>query len=94
MNDVTPIRSDLSRFSRGTIAVYYPHEESYVATSEPNRGRDLEWSCQAVSPMDEPCDSAATFHCGICGRWFCAAHADDDSWHTCVLKPGDEGGEA
>jgi hypothetical protein len=42
--------------------------------------RNLEWSCQAVSPMDEPCDSAATFHCGICGRWFCAVHA--------TMRPG------
>jgi hypothetical protein len=56
--------------------------------------RDLEWSCQAVSPMDEPCDSAATFHCGVCGRWFCAVHAHDEAWHACVLEPGDEGGEA
>src|SRR6266436_747170 len=56
--------------------------------------RDLEWSCQAVSPMDEPCDSTASFHCGICGRWFCPAHAEDENWHTCFLEPGDEGGEA
>jgi hypothetical protein len=56
--------------------------------------RDLEWSCQAVSQMDEPCDSAATFHCGICGRWFCVAHAHDEAWHTCTLEPGDEGGES
>jgi hypothetical protein len=56
--------------------------------------RDLEWSCQAVSSIDESCDSAATFHCGICGRWFCAVHAEDESCHTCVLEPGDEGGEA
>jgi len=56
--------------------------------------RDLERSCQAVSPMDEPCDSTATFHCGLCGRWFCPAHAQDESWHTCVLEPADEGGEA
>jgi hypothetical protein len=56
--------------------------------------RDLEWFCRAVSTMDEPCNSAATFHCGICGRWFCATHAGDDNWHTCVLAPGDEGGEA
>jgi hypothetical protein len=55
--------------------------------------RDLEWSCQAVSPMSEPCDSSATFHCGICGRWFCTVHAVDETWHTCVLEPGDEGGE-
>ena len=56
--------------------------------------RDLEWTCQGVSPMDEPCDSGATFHCGICGRWFCAVHAEDENWHTCVLEPGEEGGEA
>jgi len=56
--------------------------------------RDPEWFCQAVSTMDEPCNSAATFHCGICGGWFCATHAGDDNWHTCVLAPGDEGGEA
>jgi hypothetical protein len=54
----------------------------------------LERSCQAVSPLDEPCDTAATFHCGICARWFCAAHVEDEAWHTCVLRPGDEGGEA
>jgi hypothetical protein len=56
--------------------------------------RDLEWSCQATSLMDEPCDSAASFHCGICGRWFCTAHAEDETWHTCVLELGDVGGEA
>jgi hypothetical protein len=56
--------------------------------------RDLDWSCQAVSSMDELCDSSATFHCGICGRWFCSVHAEDETWHTCVLEPGDEGGEA
>jgi hypothetical protein len=55
---------------------------------------NLDSSCQAVSPMDEPCDSAATFHCGICGRWFCGAHVEDEVWHTCVLKAADEGGEA
>ena len=56
--------------------------------------RDLGWSCQAISPMDEPCDSAATSHCDICGRRFCAVHAEDETWHTCVREPGDEGGEA
>jgi hypothetical protein len=56
--------------------------------------RDLEWSCQAVSPMDEPCDASATYHCGICGRWFCALHAEDEAWHHCALEPGDVGGEA
>src|SRR5580704_13733550 len=54
----------------------------------------LEWSCEAVSPMDEPCNSAATSHCGICGRWFCAVHVEDETWHICVLEPGEEGGEA
>jgi hypothetical protein len=56
--------------------------------------RDLEWTCQGVSPMADPCDSVATFHCGICGRRFCVVHAGDENWHTCVLEPGDEGGEA
>ena len=54
---------------------------------------DLEWTCQAVSPVDEPCDATATVHCEICGRWFCANHAEDESWHSCVLGEGDEGGE-
>jgi hypothetical protein len=58
------------------------------------KARDLEWTCQAVSPLDEPCDFAATSHCAICGRRFCAVHAEDETWHTCVLDPGDEGGEA
>jgi hypothetical protein len=56
--------------------------------------RDRERCCQAVSPMDEPCDSAATILCDICARWFCAAHAEDEAWHACALEPGDEGGEA
>jgi hypothetical protein len=43
--------------------------------------RNLEWSCEAISPVAEPCDSAATSHCGICGRWFCAVHAEDENWH-------------
>jgi len=54
---------------------------------------DLEWVCQAVSSMDEPCDASATFHCGICGRRFCAVHAADESWHRCALDEGEEGGE-
>jgi hypothetical protein len=54
----------------------------------------LAWTCQGVSPLGEPCDSAASLHCDICGRSFCAVHAEDEAWHTCVLGPGDEGGEA
>jgi hypothetical protein len=42
--------------------------------------------------LDEPCDSSAGYHCGICGQWFCAIHAEDEAWHHCVLEPGDEGG--
>ena len=61
---------------------------------EQTESRSAEWSCQAVSPIDEPCDATATFHCGICGRWFCAAHAGDEAWHSCALEAGDEGGEA
>jgi hypothetical protein len=55
--------------------------------------RDLEWTCQGVSPMDEPCTASANYHCGICGQWFCAVHAGDEAWHHCALEPGDEGGE-
>src|SRR5271167_2678636 len=90
----------------GVRATSFWHPATIVRCILPARGgtmlqqvnqteaRDLEWSCQAVSPMDDPCDSVATVHCGICGRWFCAVHAEDESWHTCVLEPGDEGGEA
>jgi len=56
--------------------------------------RDVEYCCQAVSPIDEACESHATFHCGICGKWFCTVHADDPAWHACSLEPGDEGGES
>lgn len=63
--------------------------EEKLAESE-----DLERSCQAVSPNDEPCDFPATVHCTSCGRWFCDAHAEDVEWHPCMLPPGEEGGEA
>jgi hypothetical protein len=55
--------------------------------------REVEWMCQAQSPMDEPCDATATYHCEICGRWFCAVHAGDEAWHHCALGEGDQGGE-
>jgi len=56
--------------------------------------RRLERTCQAVSPMDDPCNTLASFYCEKCGQWFCEIHRDDESWHACVLAPGDEGGEA
>jgi hypothetical protein len=56
--------------------------------------RNLEWSREAISPVAETCGCSATFHCGICGRWFCAVHAEDETWHICAVEPGDEGGEA
>jgi hypothetical protein len=62
-------------------------------TNQPE-ARDLEWPYQAISSMDRPCDSSATFRCAICGRWFCAIQTKDERWHTCVLEPSDEGGEA
>jgi hypothetical protein len=54
---------------------------------------DVERLCQAVSPNDEPCDFPATVHCAECGRWFCDAHAEDEEWHSCMLPPGEVGGE-
>ncbi len=59
-----------------------------------SQGPDLERLCQGVSPGDEPCDYPATVHCPTCKRWFCDAHAEEAAWHSCVLEPGDEGGEA
>ena len=50
-------------------------------------------SCDAVSPLDEPCNQSAEIFCDTCERWFCAAHAEDDQWHACVVELGDEGGE-
>ena len=44
--------------------------------------------------MDDPCNGLASFYCERCGQWFCEVHAADESWHACVLAPGDEGGEA
>ena len=62
--------------------------------SDEAQGPDLERLCQAVSPGGEPCDYPATVHCPTCKKWFCDAHAEDVAWHSCLLEPGDEGGEA
>ena len=53
----------------------------------------FESTCQAESPMDETCDALASYQCGVCGKWYCAIHAENEMWHLCVLEPGDEGGE-
>jgi hypothetical protein len=55
--------------------------------------RELKWICEGFSPMRDPCDAKATYQCGICGKWFCVIHAEDEAWHPCALEPGDEGGE-
>jgi hypothetical protein len=55
--------------------------------------KEAERSCQAVSPNDEPSDYSSTVLCPPCGRWFCDAHAEDEEWHACVVKPGDGRGE-
>jgi hypothetical protein len=59
---------------------------------EPLREEQTQTACEAVSPLDEPCNEAATFFCDNCGRWFCVAHAEDEEWHTCGIEPGEEGG--
>ena len=51
-------------------------------------GPDLERLCQGVSPNDEPCGYPATVHCPTCKRWFCDAHAEEETWHSCVREPG------
>ncbi len=58
-----------------------------------NSGNEAKPSCEAVSHLDEPCNESASVFCDKCERWFCAAHAHDDLWHTCQLEPGEEGGE-
>jgi hypothetical protein len=60
---------------------------------EPLREGQTQTVCQAVSPMDEPCDETATLFCDMCERWFCAAHFEDDEWHVCGIELGEEGGE-
>jgi len=54
---------------------------------------DLAPTCQAQSPVDEPCGAPAVTRCENCGQWYCATHATDDEWHACVLEEGDIGGE-
>ncbi|GAC1637279.1 MAG: hypothetical protein NVS9B14_17100 [Candidatus Acidiferrum sp.] len=60
---------------------------------EPFQKEKPQTACQAVSSMDEPCDEAASVFCDRCERWFCAAHFEDEDWHTCGVEPGEEGGE-
>jgi len=50
-------------------------------------------TCHGVSPLDDPCNAMGSVQCDICGKWFCAAHVEDESWHSCLLKARDEGGE-
>ncbi len=59
---------------------------------EAESGEPKRW-CQGVSLGDEPCDEPATVRCPMCGRWFCAAHAEDEEWHPCVPPPEEVGGE-
>jgi len=88
---------------RFTVSEYYLDalvcteglESRYDASmGEMEHSDDVQRLCQAVSPSDEPCDYPATVHCAKCGRWFCDAHAEDEEWHQCMLRGGDEGGEA
>jgi hypothetical protein len=65
-----------------------------VMEDEELKSPDAKHFCQAVSANDEPCYIPATVRCGRCGRWFCDVHADDEEWHSCALRSGDEGGEA
>ena len=54
---------------------------------------NFEWSVRRLSATGEPCDTSATYHYGVCGKWFCGFHAEDEAWHRCALEPGEEGGE-
>jgi hypothetical protein len=65
--------------------------KAQAARENPNE--EVKPSCEAVSRLDEPCNQSATIFCDKCERWFCAAHMQDDQWHSCHLEPGEEGGE-
>ena len=60
---------------------------------EPEPTGESDRACQGVSQGDAPCNLPATVHCVRCDLWFCDVHAEDDSWHACMLACGDEGGE-
>jgi len=60
---------------------------------EPLHERKEQQACEGVSFLDEPCNEAASVFCDRCERWFCAAHAEDEEWHTCGVEAGEEGGE-
>ena len=55
---------------------------------------NYDWVCQAISATEESCKLAATCHCTVCGKWFCAVHAEEETGHSCALEKADEGGEA
>lgn len=55
---------------------------------------DLERLCQGISHGEAACAYPAMVRCTICKKWFCDAHAEDGRWHSCMLPPGDEGGDA
>ena len=55
--------------------------------------QNYEWVCQALSPAGEPCDTSATCHCGVCKKWFCTVHVEDEAWHNCALAPAEPDGE-
>jgi hypothetical protein len=67
--------------------------EGALMGEKEKKSEHLERLCQGVSPNDEPCDYPAIVHCATCGRWFCDAHAESEQWHSCMLAPGEEGGE-
>ena len=54
---------------------------------------DLEPLWQGVSSGDAACNYPATVHCPTCNGRFCDAHAEDKQWHSCIVPPGDLGGE-
>ena len=51
---------------------------------------NFKWACQALSAAGEPCNTSATCHCGVCGKWFYSVHAEDGARHCCAFEPGEE----
>jgi hypothetical protein len=44
--------------------------------------QNYEWACQALSPAGEACNTSTTCHCGVCKKWFCTVHVEDEVYRV------------
>jgi len=64
-------------FTNPSQAYNPPNEVLHETSTGTGTAREeqTQTACEAVSPLDEPCNEAAIFFCDNCERWFCIAHA-------------------